>query len=68
MAQKGEHQIQMADVPGSMLTGVTFCDWILLFSRSKACDEGKLITQCSTYPDMAQKLHVETAGLICTTA
>ena len=25
IAQRGEHQIQMAEVPGSMLTGVTFC-------------------------------------------
>ena len=39
MAQIGEHQILMAEVPGSMLTGVTYSYWILLFSRSKACNE-----------------------------
>ena len=28
----------MAQVPGSMLTGVTICYWIILFSRSKSSD------------------------------
>ena len=28
----------MAEVPGSMLTGVTFCCWILLFLHSEARD------------------------------
>ena len=36
MAQRAEHQIQTVEVPGSMLTWVTFCCWIF-FSR-KACD------------------------------
>ena len=26
-AQRGEHQIQMAEIPGSVLTGVIFCCW-----------------------------------------
>ena len=30
IAQRGAHQIQMAEVPGSVLTGVTFCCWIFL--------------------------------------
>ena len=32
----GEYQIRMAEIPGSMLTGVTFCCWIFLLPRSKA--------------------------------
>ena len=38
MAQKAEHRIQMAEVLVSMLTGVTFCCWMFLFSCSKASD------------------------------
>ena len=38
MAQKGEHQIQMAEVPGSRLPWLTFSCWIFLSLRSKACD------------------------------
>ena len=38
IAQRGEHQIQVVEVPGPILTGVTFCFWIFLFSRSKVSD------------------------------
>ena len=37
MVQREEHQIQMVEVPGSILTSVTFYCWIILFSRS-TCD------------------------------
>ena len=36
MAQRAEHQTQMAEVLSSVLNGLTFCYWIFLFSRSKA--------------------------------
>ena len=32
-AQRGEHQIQVAEVLGSLLTGVTFCRCIFLLSQ-----------------------------------
>ena len=38
IAQIGEHHIQMAEVPGSMLTGVTFLSLEFLFLHGKACD------------------------------
>ena len=38
MAQRAEHQIQVAEVQGSMLTRVTFCCWLFLFSQGKASD------------------------------
>ena len=38
MAQRAKCQIQMAEVLGSVLTGVTFCCTIFLFSPSKASD------------------------------
>ena len=34
MAQRGEHQIQMAEALGSMLTRVIFCCWIFCFQKS----------------------------------
>ena len=36
MAQTAEHQIQISEVLGSVLIGVAFCCWIVLFSRGKA--------------------------------
>ena len=38
MAQRAEYQIQVAEVLGSMLTGVTFCCWIFCFHISEASD------------------------------
>ena len=35
MAQIAEHQIQVSEVLGSILNGVTFYCWIVLFSRGK---------------------------------
>ena len=34
MAQRAEHQIQMAEILGSMLTGVTFCCSIIFGFKS----------------------------------
>ena len=45
MAQGGEHQIQVAEVQGSMLTGVISLNF--LFSRSKACDVNIVIIAIS---------------------
>ena len=38
MVQRAEHQIQMAEVLGSKLIGVTYCCWIFLSSHGKAFD------------------------------
>ena len=35
IAQRREHQIQMAEIPGSVFTVVMFCCWIFLFSHNK---------------------------------
>ena len=38
MAQRAEHQIQIAEVLFSVFNGVTFCGRIFLFSHSKTSD------------------------------
>ena len=43
MAQRGKHQIQMAEVPGSMHIGVTFCCWSFWFLRSTVSDANTAI-------------------------
>ena len=43
MAQRAERQIQVAEVLGSMPSGVKFYCWIFLFSRSKAFDANNAI-------------------------
>ena len=51
IAQRGDHQIQMAEVLGSMLTGITFCYWIFCFSI--VVNVGNLVKNlmvCGTFP------------------